>query len=168
MQRVGEAPLEARPVGRLQADGDIGSFAFVPAFEHVAVLIEPGDGGTVAGVDGEAHDLFGAGDAPIDGGEQVALTLAGQCRNDDRGIGADRLLGDAVAFLRIEQVDLVQATSWVGSSEMKPTVSDRMTWRRDGSLTTRIVGSSVANNWSRATTCAAVSRLNSVDLPALV
>ncbi len=35
---------------------------------------------------------------------------------------------------------------------MKPTVSDRMTWARDGSVSSRMVGSRVANTWSRAST----------------
>ena len=60
------------------------------------------------------------------------------------------------------------ATSWCGRSEMKPTVSDRMTRRPPGSSTARIVGSSVAKSMSFASTAAPVSRLNSVDLPALV
>ncbi len=51
---------------------------------------------------------------------------------------------------------------------MKPTVSDRITRRPDGRSSPRIVGSNVANNWSRATTAEPVSALNSVDLPALV
>ena len=60
------------------------------------------------------------------------------------------------------------ATSVVGRSEMKPTVSDRMMRRPLASFTSRMVGSSVANTWSLATTPAPVMRLNSVDLPALV
>jgi hypothetical protein len=51
---------------------------------------------------------------------------------------------------------------------MKPTVSDRMMSRPDGSRTRRMVGSSVANSTSFAITVARVSRLNRVDLPALV
>jgi hypothetical protein len=51
---------------------------------------------------------------------------------------------------------------------MKPTVSDRITRRPDGSRRPRMVGSSVANSWSRAVTSAPVNALNSVDLPALV
>jgi hypothetical protein len=51
---------------------------------------------------------------------------------------------------------------------MKPTVSDRIARRPDGRSVPRIVGSSVANNWSRAATSAPVIALNSVDLPALV
>ena len=60
------------------------------------------------------------------------------------------------------------ATSIVGRSEMNPTVSDKMMRRALGSFTSRIVGSSVANTWSMASTPAPVMRLNSVDLPALV
>ena len=60
------------------------------------------------------------------------------------------------------------ATSVVGRSEMKPTVSDRMMRRPLASFTSRMVGSSVSNTWSRAVTEAPVRRLNSVDLPALV
>jgi hypothetical protein len=51
---------------------------------------------------------------------------------------------------------------------MKPTVSDRITLRPEGSVTPRIVGSSVAKSMSLASTSAPVMRLNSVDLPALV
>ena len=51
---------------------------------------------------------------------------------------------------------------------MKPTVSDRMMVRPLGSTIARMVGSSVANSRSLAITAALVSRLNSVDLPALV
>ena len=60
------------------------------------------------------------------------------------------------------------ATSWCGRSEMKPTVSDRIARRPPGSSIARIVGSSVANSMSLASTSEPVSRLNSVDLPALV
>ena len=60
------------------------------------------------------------------------------------------------------------ATSCVGRSEMKPTVSDRIALRPDGSSICRTVGSSVANSWSAATTEARVKRLNRVDFPALV
>ena len=60
------------------------------------------------------------------------------------------------------------ATRWVGRSEMKPTVSDRIAWRPDGKPRRRIVGSSVANSMSPATTDERVSRLNRVDFPALV
>jgi hypothetical protein len=60
------------------------------------------------------------------------------------------------------------ATSMVGRSEMKPTVSDRMTRLPCGSATARKVGSSVAKSMSADKTLASVRRLNSVDLPALV
>ena len=60
------------------------------------------------------------------------------------------------------------ATSWVGRSEMKPTVSERIALSNPGSAISRIVGSSVANSRSSASTSARVSRLNRVDLPALV
>ena len=51
---------------------------------------------------------------------------------------------------------------------MKPTVSLSSTRRFDGSMNCRTVGSSVANMRASATTPAPVSRLNKVDLPALV
>ena len=51
---------------------------------------------------------------------------------------------------------------------MKPTVSERMMRRPLASFSPRMVGSSVANSMSFASTVAPVSRLNSVDLPALV
>ena len=51
------------------------------------------------------------------------------------------------------------ATSSVGSSLMKPTVSDRITRRPEGSTRPRIVGSSVANSWSSACTCRAGQRV---------
>ena len=51
---------------------------------------------------------------------------------------------------------------------MKPTVSETMILRPDGSSTPRIVGSSVANSMSFAKTSAPVIWLNSVDFPALV
>jgi len=60
------------------------------------------------------------------------------------------------------------ATSIVGRSEMKPTVSDRMALTPRGSSTARSVGSSVANSMSADRTVAAVSRLKSVDFPAFV
>ena len=66
------------------------------------------------------------------------------------------------------------ATSCVGRSLMKPTVSDRMILRPlaspsgPGRLIARMVGSRVANSMSLASTSAPVRRLNSVDLPALV
>jgi hypothetical protein len=60
------------------------------------------------------------------------------------------------------------ATSVVGRSEMKPTVSDRITSVPSGSFTARMVGSSVAKSMSLAITSAPVRRLKSVDLPALV
>jgi hypothetical protein len=55
----------------------------------------------------------------------------------------------------------------VGKSATKPTVSERMTGVPAGSSTRRSVGSRVANRRGSAKTCARVSRLNSVDLPAL-
>ena len=55
-----------------------------------------------------------------------------------------------------------------GNWLMKPTVSDRMTRRPDGSFSPRMVGSSVAKSWSCACTSAPVMALNNVDLPALV
>ena len=61
------------------------------------------------------------------------------------------------------------ATRWVGRSEMKPTVSERIALRPDGSFSRRMVGSRVANSMvRRRRTSARVRRLNSVDLPALV
>ena len=60
------------------------------------------------------------------------------------------------------------STNSCGRSEMKPTVSDRMQGRPSGSFRVRKVGSKVANSMSWATTSDAVSRLNRVDLPALV
>ena len=60
------------------------------------------------------------------------------------------------------------ATSSVGRSLMNPTVSDRITSSPLASFTARIVGSSVAKSMSLAITSAPVSRLNSVDFPALV
>ena len=60
------------------------------------------------------------------------------------------------------------ATSVVGKSEMKPTVSDKMTRNPLGSSTARNVGSRVAKSMSAESTLARLSRLNSVDLPALV
>ncbi len=56
----------------------------------------------------------------------------------------------------------------VGRSEMKPTVSDTITLAPAGKATARNVGSSVANSMSACSTLARVSRLNSVDFPALV
>ncbi len=49
------------------------------------------------------------------------------------------------------------ATSSVGSSLMKPTVSDRITRRPEGRRRPRMVGSRVANSWSCACTEAPVS-----------
>ena len=60
------------------------------------------------------------------------------------------------------------ATSSVGRSEMKPTVSETTIRRPRGSAILRMVVSRVANKASSAATPAAVSRLNRVDLPALV
>ena len=60
------------------------------------------------------------------------------------------------------------STSSCGRLEMKPTVSDRIAGRPPGSLRRRMVGSSVANSMSLATTSDWVSRLKRVDLPALV
>ncbi len=51
---------------------------------------------------------------------------------------------------------------------MKPTVSERIAVRPEGSVIWRMVGSRVANSMSSTFTPASVSRLNSVDLPALV
>ncbi len=51
---------------------------------------------------------------------------------------------------------------------MKPTVSLNSTRRREGKVNGRTVGSSVANIFASASTPARVSRLKSVDLPALV
>ncbi|MCY1176147.1 hypothetical protein D9M73_164080 [compost metagenome] len=65
-------------------------------------------------------------------------------------------------------VALKAATSWVGSSETNPTVSDRIALSIPGSAICRSVGSSVANSRSSAMTSAPVMRLNSVDFPALV
>ena len=59
-------------------------------------------------------------------------------------------------------------TSVVGRLRMKPTVSLSRAFRREGSRMARTVGSRVANSRSSASTPAPVSRLNSVDLPALV
>ena len=61
-----------------------------------------------------------------------------------------------------------EATSSVGKFEIKPTVSDIITSGPVSSSTRRIVGSKVAKSISFATTLAPVSRLNSVDFPALV
>ena len=60
------------------------------------------------------------------------------------------------------------ATSVVGRSEMKPTVSERMIRLPRGSVIARSVGSSVANSMSADSTAARVSLLNRVDFPALV
>jgi hypothetical protein len=60
------------------------------------------------------------------------------------------------------------ATSCVGSSETKPTVSDRIALSMPGSWIWRSVGSSVANSRFSAMTSAPVRRLKSVDFPALV
>ena len=51
---------------------------------------------------------------------------------------------------------------------MKPTVSERIALRPSGSAMARMVGSSVAKSMSLASTPDPVSRLKSVDLPALV
>ena len=51
---------------------------------------------------------------------------------------------------------------------MNPTVSLSRIRRREGSVTARTVGSSVANILASASTAASVSRLNSVDFPAFV
>ena len=59
-------------------------------------------------------------------------------------------------------------TSVCGRLRMNPTVSESKTLRREGSVTERMVGSSVANIRGEASTVARVSALNSVDLPALV
>ena len=59
-------------------------------------------------------------------------------------------------------------TSVVGRLRMKPTVSLSSAFRLLGSVTARTVGSKVANIFASVSTPAPVSRLNSVDLPALV
>ena len=51
---------------------------------------------------------------------------------------------------------------------MKPTVSASSTSRSTGTLSRRLAGSSVSNIRSPAATSLRVSRLSSVDLPALV
>ncbi len=51
---------------------------------------------------------------------------------------------------------------------MKPTVSESTIVSAPGTWIRRSVVSSVANSWSAAYALAPVSRLNSVDLPALV
>ena len=60
------------------------------------------------------------------------------------------------------------ATRSVGSSEMKPTVSDRIISSPDGRRTRRMVGSRVAKSWASTKTSARARWLNRVDLPALV
>ena len=59
-------------------------------------------------------------------------------------------------------------TSVCGRLRMKPTVSDNRTLRRLGSSMARSFGSSVANIFGDCKTCAPVSWLKSVLLPALV
>ena len=59
-------------------------------------------------------------------------------------------------------------TRVVGRLRMNPTVSLTSTRRREGSTSGRTVGSSVANIRASTATPAWVSRLKSVDLPALV
>jgi hypothetical protein len=61
-----------------------------------------------------------------------------------------------------------QASGAEVSSEMKPTVSEKITRAPCGSFAARNVGSSVANRRSSAMTSDAVSLLNSVDFPAFV
>ena len=51
---------------------------------------------------------------------------------------------------------------------MKPTVSESSTFRFEGNVTERNVGSSVANMRGDSSTVAFVRALNNVDLPALV
>ena len=53
-----------------------------------------------------------------------------------------------------------------GRSRINPTVSDSNTWRREGSVIPRMVGSSVANIFGDSSTAACVSALNKVDFPA--
>ena len=65
-------------------------------------------------------------------------------------------------------VALNAATSCVGRSDTKPTVSDRIAWSMPGRSIRRSVGSSVAKSRFSAMTSAPVNRLKSVDLPALV
>ena len=60
------------------------------------------------------------------------------------------------------------STSWWGSLRTKPTVSLTSTASPPGSSRRRVRGSSVANRRSSTSTPASVSRLSSVDLPALV
>ena len=65
-------------------------------------------------------------------------------------------------------VALNASTSPCGSLRMKPTVSVSKTFWFVGSFSRRVVGSSVANKMSFASTSAPVSALSRVDLPALV
>src|SRR5204863_235959 len=60
------------------------------------------------------------------------------------------------------------STSWCGSLRTNPTVSDRSTVSPPGSARRRTVASRVENRRSSTRTPAPVSRLSSVDLPALV
>ena len=66
------------------------------------------------------------------------------------------------------KVALNAAINCVGNSEMNPTVSDKIIFWPEGSSTSLIVGSNVANSISFAKTLAPVIWLNNVDLPALV
>ena len=75
---------------------------------------------------------------------------------------------DEVGAATSSSVARKAATSSVGRLETNPTVSDRIARSKPGIFTLRMVGSSVANSKSSATTAAWVMRLNRVDLPALV
>jgi hypothetical protein len=77
-------------------------------------------------------------------------------------------MADEVGVQHLLQRGAEGGDKLVGRSEMKPTVSDRITSVPSGSFTARMVGSSVAKSMSLAITSAPVRRLKSVDLPALV
>ncbi len=74
------------------------------------------------------------------------------------------------ALAKFATANLGLATAYASAMARgnKPTVSDNIALPPCGNVNARNVGSSVANNISAACTSARVSRLNSVDLPALV
>ena len=86
----------------------------------------------------------------------------------DSGLLASETRTIKAARFTSSKVARNEVTNACGRLRMKPTVSDSNTFRLDGRVTERRVGSSVANIRGDSRTVALVSALNRVDLPAFV
>src|SRR3954452_7577175 len=102
------AMSQSPEIGPREANGQMSGLGIVAATEHLAMLVDPGQGLAVGKRHVKPHRAGAILQAVINQPEQRVAPLPGRCRQRNRLAVALRLVQQGFACARLQEIDLVQ------------------------------------------------------------